>query len=172
MWFCALYCTSVFGWAYRVLVRGSIDFSVNSIAVSSYTYLPSVLPQLVSSVNFSILLSLPLTPLFRSLPPIGHYCHSWLVSFSSFSYTDFFPQYGTVSMCNLVPTFRLNIIALSSRAQMSNQHGTWIFRQLKMRKLICLETSGFDCPLAQRNIPEECITLSRNFGIRLPIGTT
>ena len=52
------------------------------------------------------------------------------------------------------------------------QHGTWIFWQLKMRKLRCPETSVFDCPMTQHNIAEECITLSRNVWILLPNDAT
>ena len=44
-----------------------------------------------------------------------------------------------------------------------------IFQKNALR---CPETSGSDCPLSQRHIPEESITLSRNVGIRLPIVTT
>jgi len=164
--------------AHRVLVCVSIGLSVYSII--SYTSLPPVLQPLVSSVYFSILLSLPLTPLFRPLLPIGHSCHPWLVPFSPFSYTDFFLEYDAVSVCNRVPTFRLNIIALSSKVQMSNRteceyFDSWRWGNYVVSKrrvaivhwrnvifqnnaLRCLDTSGSDCLLAQRRIPEECIT--------------
>jgi len=45
-------------------------------------------------------------------------------------------------------------------------------RNIPEESITCFETSGFDFQLTQRNILEENITLFRNVGIRWPIDAT
>lgn len=62
-------------------------------------------------------------------------------------------QYDVASFGNRIPTFRVNVCAFLQRSKCPRRHCT--NERLKMRTLRCLERSGSDFRMTQRDIPEE-----------------